>query len=398
MTDLRKIYMDHGATTPVRPEVIEAMTKAMTEIIGNPSSIHQYGRPARIAIEEARQKVAAAINADPKEIIFTGSGTEADNIAIVGGARANKKKGNHLITTVVEHHAVLDAFKALEKEGFEVTYLPVDAEGIISVEDFKNALRDDTILVSVMHGNNEVGSIMPIEEIGALCRERKILFHTDAVQTVGKIPVDVKAINCDFLALSGHKLYGPKGIGVLYMRRGVRTQPLYYGGGQERKLRPGTENVANIVGLGVAIELAVAEMAEESARLTKLRDKLIDGVLNAIPETRLNGPRGDKRLPHNANISIEYVEGEALILTCDMKGFACSSGSACTSGSLDPSHVLMAMGLTHTTAHGSLRMTLGKSTTEEDIDYVINELQPIAERLRAMSPVWERFQKGLPIH
>nr|WP_322348606.1 cysteine desulfurase NifS [Tumebacillus algifaecis] len=396
MTVLRKVYLDHAATTPVRQEVLDAMMHVFKEVYGNPSSIHQFGRPARKLMEEAREKVAKAINADPKEIVFTGSGTEADNIAIVGGARANKKKGNHLITTVVEHHAVLDAFKALEKEGFEVTYLPVDAEGRISVEDFKNALRDDTVLVSIMHGNNEVGTIMPIEEIGATCRERKILFHTDAVQTVGKIPVDVKAINCDFLALSGHKIYGPKGIGVLYMRRGVRTQPLYFGGGQERKLRPGTENVANIVGLSVAIELAVAEMAEESARLSVLRDKLIDGILNNIEETRLNGPR-EGRLPHNVNVSIEYIEGEALLLSCDMKGFAASSGSACTSGSLDPSHVLMAMGLTHTTAHGSLRLSLGKSTSEEDIDYVIEQLKPIADRLRAMSPVWEKFQKGLPI-
>lgn len=397
MSEVRRIYLDHAATTPVRPEVIEAMNKVHMEIWGNPSSIHQFGRPARKALEESREKVAAAIGADAREILFTGSGTEADNIAILGGARANKKKGTHLITTAVEHHAVLDAFKALEKEGFEVTYLPVDADGRVSVEDFKNALRDDTSLVSVMMANNEVGTIMPVEEIGAICRERKIMFHVDAVQAVGKIPVDVKAINCDFLALSGHKIYGPKGIGVLYMRRGVRTQPLYYGGGQERKLRPGTENVANIVGLATAIELAVQEMPEESARLAKLRDKLIDGILSTIPETRLNGPR-EGRLPHNVNISVEYVEGEALLLTCDMKGMAASSGSACTSGSLDPSHVLMAMGLTHTTAHGSLRLSLGKSTTEEDVDYIIRELKPIAERLRAMSPVWERFQKGLPIH
>ncbi|KEO85090.1 cysteine desulfurase NifS [Tumebacillus flagellatus] len=393
---MRSIYLDHAATTPVREEVIEAMVKVLRENFGNPSSIHQFGRPSRKLLEESREKVAKAINADPREIVFVGSGTEADNIAILGGARANKKKGNHVITTVVEHHAVLDAFKQLEKEGFEVTYLPVDEVGRVSVEDFKNALRDNTVLVSVMHANNEVGTIMPVEEIGAICREKKILFHVDAVQTVGKIPVDVTKINCDFLALSGHKIYGPKGIGVLYMRRGVRTQPLYYGGGQERKLRPGTENVANIVGLGVAIELAVAEMEQESARLTKLRDKLIDGILANIPETRLNGPR-EGRLPHNVNVSIEYIEGEALLLTCDMKGMAASSGSACTSGSLDPSHVLMAMGLTHTTAHGSLRLSLGHSTTEEDIDYIITELQPIAERLRAMSPVWERFQKGLPI-
>ncbi|MFD2169132.1 cysteine desulfurase NifS [Tumebacillus lipolyticus] len=393
---MRKVYLDHAATTPVRQEVLDAMMHVFKEVYGNPSSIHQFGRPARKLMEEAREKVAKAINADPKEIVFTGSGTEADNIAIVGGARANKKKGNHLITTVVEHHAVLDAFKALEKEGFEVTYLPVDADGRISVDDFKNALRDDTVLVSIMHGNNEVGTIMPVEEIGAICRERKILFHTDAVQTVGKIPVDVKAINCDFLALSGHKIYGPKGIGVLYMRRGVRTQPLYFGGGQERKLRPGTENVANIVGLSVAIELAVAEREQESARLSALRDKLIDGILGSIEETRLNGPR-EQRLPHNVNVSIEYIEGEALLLSCDMKGIAASSGSACTSGSLDPSHVLMAMGLTHTTAHGSLRLSLGKATTEEDVDYVIEQLKPIADKLRAMSPVWERFQKGLPI-
>jgi len=396
LSEVRTIYLDHAATTPVRKEVAEAMMQVLTENWGNPSSIHQFGRPARKAMEESRERIAKAIGADPREIIFTGSGTEADNIAIVGGARANKKKGNHLITTAVEHHAVLDAFKALEKEGFEVTYLPVDADGRISVADFQNALRDDTVLVSIMHGNNEVGTIMPVAEIGAICREKKVLFHTDAVQTVGKIPFDVKAINCDFAALSGHKIYGPKGIGVLYMRRGVRTQPLYFGGGQERKLRPGTESVANIVGMATALELAVAEMEQESARLSKLRDRLIDGILANIPETRLNGPR-EGRLPHNVNVSIEYIEGEALLLTCDMKGMAASSGSACTSGSLDPSHVLMAMGLSHTTAHGSLRLSLGKSTTDEDVDYIIRELQPIADRLRAMSPVWERFQKGLPI-
>lgn len=388
---MRKVYLDHGATTPVREEVIEAMMEIYRDVPGNPSSVHQFGRLAKKRLEEARQQVATAIGAEPKEIIFTGSGTEADNIAILGTARfmAKQNKGKHIITSAVEHHAVLDTCKELAKEGFEVTVLPVDEDGLVSIDSVKQALRDDTILVTIMHANNEVGTIQPIAEIGALLKDHQAIFHTDAVQTVGKIPVDVKELGVDLLALSAHKLYGPKGVGALYIRKGVRVQPLMAGGGQERKIRPSTENIAGIIGLAKAIQLAVENLAEEKQRLETLRDKLATALLSTVPATKLNG-HPVKRLPHNMNISFEYIEGEALILSADMKGIAVSSGSACTSGSLDPSHVLMAMGLSHQTAHGSLRMTLGRDTTDEDIDYVVQELQVIAERLRAMSPVWEK--------
>ncbi len=388
---MRKVYLDHGATTPVREEVIEAMMEIYRDVPGNPSSVHQFGRLAKKRLEEARQQVATAIGAEPKEIIFTGSGTEADNIAILGTARfmAKQNKGKHIITSAVEHHAVLDTCKELAKEGFEVTVLPVDEDGLVSIDSVKQALRDDTILVTIMHANNEVGTIQPIAEIGALLKDHQAIFHTDAVQTVGKIPVDVKELGVDLLALSAHKLYGPKGVGALYIRKGVRVQPLMAGGGQERKIRPSTENIAGIIGLAKAIQLAVENLVEEKQRLETLRDKLATALLSTVPATKLNG-HPVKRLPHNMNISFEYIEGEALILSADMKGIAVSSGSACTSGSLDPSHVLMAMGLSHQTAHGSLRMTLGRDTTDEDIDYVVQELQVIAERLRAMSPVWEK--------
>ncbi|GAV24299.1 cysteine desulfurase NifS [Carboxydothermus islandicus] len=387
---MERIYLDHGATTPLAREVLEEMMPYLTEKFGNPSSIHAFGREARKAIEDAREKVAKAINAsDPGEIVFTGGGTEADNLAIKGIARAYKHKGNHIITSAVEHHAVLDACLALQKEGFEVTVLPVDEYGMVSVEDVKKAITDKTILITIMHANNEVGTIQPIAEIGEIAREKGIYFHTDAVQTVGKIPVDVKELKVDLLSLSAHKIYGPKGVGALYVRKGLKLEPLANGGGQERKRRPGTENVAGIVGLGKAIELAVAEMPEESARLTKLRDKLIKGVLDKIPYVRLNG-HPTKRLPHNANFSVEFVEGESMLLMLDMKGIAASSGSACTSGSLDPSHVLLAMGIPHEVAHGSLRLTLGKANTEEQIDYVLEVLPGIVERLREMSPLYNQ--------
>ena len=387
---MRKVYLDHGATTPMRDEVIESIVEIYREISGNPSSVHQFGRNAKRKLEEARVKVAAAIGADAKEITFTGSGTEADNIAILGTAhlKAKQGKGKHIITSTIEHHAVWDTCKALEKEGFEVTYLPVDEYGLVSVDNVREALRDDTILVTIMHANNEVGTIQPIKEIGELLKSHQAVFHTDAIQTVGKIPVNVNDLGVDLLALSAHKLYGPKGVGALYIRKGVRLEPVIHGGGQERKIRPGTENLAGIYGFATAIELAVANLDAEAKRLEKLRDKLTTELLQSIPETRLNG-HPTQRLPHNANISFEYIEGESLILSLDMKGIAVSSGSACTSGSLDPSHVLMAMGLTHQTAHGSLRMTLGKDTTEEDIDYVVQELKVIVARLREMSPVWE---------
>lgn len=388
---MRKVYLDHGATTPMRNEVIDTMITIYREEAGNPSSIHQFGRSAKKQLEEARMTVASLIGADAKEIIFTGSGTESDNIAILGLARMKAKqgKGKHVITSAVEHHAVSDTCKSLEKEGFEVTFLPVDEHGRVSVEDVQNALREDTILVTIMHANNEVGTIQPIAEIGKILKDHPAAFHTDAVQTVGKVPVNVNDLGVDLLSISAHKIYGPKGVGVLYIRKGIRVEPLMIGGGQERKIRPSTENLAGIVGLAKAMELAIGELEQESKRLQTLRDRLIKELLEKIPETKLNG-HPTERLPHNANISFEYIEGESLILSLDMKGIAVSSGSACTSGSLDPSHVLMAMGLCHQTAHGSLRMTLGKDTTDEDIDYVINELEVVVSRLRDMSPVWEK--------
>jgi len=391
---MKKIYLDHGATTPVSSEVIDAMIDIYKQEAGNPSSVHQFGRSAKKHLEAARVTVANAIGADPKEIVFTGSGTEADNMAVIGTARLKAKqgKGKHIITSSIEHHAVLDTCKALAKEGFEVTYLPVDEFGVVSAAAVEEALRPDTILVTIMHANNEVGTIQPIAEIGQILKEHQAVFHTDAVQTVGKIPVDVNELQVDMLTISAHKIYGPKGVGALYMRKGIRIEPLMYGGGQERKIRPSTENLAGIVGFAVAIEKAVEELAVEKQRLETLRDKLISDILKTIPETKLNG-HPTKRLPHNANVSFEYIEGESLILSLDMKGIAVSSGSACTSGSLDPSHVLMAMGLSHQTAHGSLRMTLGKATTEEDIDYVVTVLKDVAARLREMSPVWEQRNK-----
>jgi len=385
---MRKVYLDHSATTPVRREVAEEMWRYLTEIWGNPSSIHSWGREAKKGVEEARETIAELIGASPREIVFTSGGTEADNFAIIGSAYANQKKGKHIITSSIEHHAVLDACKFLEKQGFEVTYLPVSPEGLIRVEDFVEALRDDTILVSIMHVNNEVGTIQPVEEIGRICREKGILFHTDAVQSFGKIPVNVDVLNADLVSISAHKIYGPKGVGCLYIRRGTKIQKFTHGGGQERGRRPGTENVAGIIGFGKAAELAVKEMDKEAERLLKLRDKLANGIQEKISDVKLNG-HPTKRLYNNVNISFRYVEGEALLLSLDMKGIAASSGSACSSGSLDPSHVLLAMGLPHEIAHGSIRMTLGRDNTEEDIEYVLEVLPEIVERLRAMSPLYE---------
>ncbi|MBO8169748.1 MAG: cysteine desulfurase NifS [Thermoanaerobacteraceae bacterium] len=386
---MRKVYLDHSATTPVHPEVVKTINHYLTEAWGNPSSIHSFGREARKGLEEAREKVAALMGANPEEIVFTSGGTEADNMAVIGGAYAREKDGKHLITSQIEHHAVLDAFKYLEKQGFEVTYLPVDEDGLVRVEDLRNAIRDDTTLISIMHVNNEIGTIQPIEEIGAIAREKGILFHVDAVQSYGKIPVDVNKLNADMLTASSHKIYGPKGVGCLYIRKGVRIPSYTHGGGQEKKRRPGTENVPGIVGFGKAAEIAAQELEGEMKRLTALRDKLIKGIEERIPEIRVNGHR-TKRLPGNANISFRYIEGESLLLSLDMKGIAASSGSACTSGSLDPSHVLLAIGLSHEIAHGSLRMTLGRDNTEEDIDYVLEVLPEIVERLRSMSPLYQR--------
>lgn len=385
---MERIYLDNAATTRVRPEVAEAVLPAMTETYGNASSVHSFGREAKKAMEKARAQVAAAIGAKKEEIYFTAGGSEADNWAIKGAAHALRRKGLHIITTAIEHHAVLHTCQALEKEGFEVTYLPVDEYGLVTPEQVEAAIRPDTILVSVMAANNEIGTIEPIAEIGAVCRAHKVLFHTDAVQAVGHMPLDVAAMQIDMLSLSGHKFYAPKGVGALYIRTGVRIENLIEGGAQERSRRAGTENVPAIVGMGRAIELITAEMAEENARISGLRDRLIAGILDAIPESRLNG-HPTKRLPGNVNVSIRYIEGEALLLSLDMAGIAASSGSACTSGSLDPSHVLLAIGLPHEIAHGSLRLTIGRDNTQDEIDRVLEELPKIVSRLRAMSPLYD---------
>ena len=385
----KRIYMDHAATTYVKPEVLDAMTPYFTEHFGNPSSIHSFARETKKAIDHAREQVANAIGATPSEIFFTSGATESDNWALRGMAYQHKNKGNHIITTAIEHHAILHTCQALEKQGFEVTYLEVDENGLVTPEQVKNAITDKTILVAVMFANNEIGTIEPIEQIGAVCKEKGVVFHTDAVQAFGAVPIDVNKMNIDLLSITGHKLYGPKGTGALYIRKGVILKNLIEGGAQERGKRPGTENIAGIVGLGKAAELANEHMEENAARLTALRDKLIDGILQQIPETRLNGHR-TKRLPNNVNICFRYIEGESLLLLLDRAGIAASSGSACTSGSLDPSHVLLAIGLPHEIAHGSLRLTLGACTTEEDVLYTIETLKTIVERLRQMSPLYHK--------
>lgn len=385
---MRKVYFDHSATTPVHPAVAEEMIRAITGNFGNPSSVHAFGREARKAVEDAREKVARGIGAKPEEIVFTGGGTESDNMAIKGVAYANREKGNHIITSAVEHHAVLDTCKALEKEGFSLTVLPVDGYGMVNPENVANAINDKTVLISIMHANNEVGTILPIPEIGRLAGEKGVLFHTDAVQSMGKIPVHVDDLRVDLLSISGHKFYAPKGVGALYIRRGTRWQPINQGGGQERKRRPGTENVPGVVALGKAVEIAVADLEEEAARLARLRDRLISGVMERIPHVRLNG-HPTLRMPNHVNFSFEFVEGESLLLGLDMQGVAASSGSACTSGSLQPSHVLLAMDIPHEIAHGSLRLTLGRDNSEEDVDYFLDILPAIVERFRSMSPLFK---------
>lgn len=381
------IYLDHAATTPVDPEVLDAMLPYFREKFGSASTLYSLGREAREAVEEARERVAELIGAQPEEIYFTSGGSEADNWAIFGVAAAKASKGKHIITSKIEHHAVLEPCHALEKQGYSVTYLGVDQNGFIDLDELKDAITEQTILITIMHANNEIGTIEPVEEIGAIAKERGIHFHTDTVQTVGHIPVDVNSINCDSLAISAHKLYGPKGVGAMYIRKGSRVERLIRGGGQENNRRAGTHNVPGIVGLGKAAELAKMRMAEEAQRITKLRDALIAGVESRIKDVRLNGDR-IKRLPNNVNFSFEGVEGESMILLMDMNGICVSSGSACTSGSLDPSHVLMALGLRHEQAHGSLRMTLGKDNTEEHIDKVLDILPGIVQRLREMSPIY----------
>ena len=386
---MKRIYMDNAATTRVTEPVFEAMRPYFCEIFGNPSSVHAFGREARKAVEQARRQVATALGAQAGEIYFTGSGTEADNWALRGAAYAQKARGRHIITTQIEHHAVLHAAEQLEKEGFEVTYLPVDEDGVVSLEALEKALRPDTTLVSIMAANNEIGAIQPIREAAKLARAHGALFHTDAVQAIGCVPIDVKADGIDLLSLSGHKFHAPKGVGALYIRSGVKLQRLIYGGAQEKTQRGGTENVASIVGMGKAIELAMESMESRNAYVSGLRDRLIEGILRRIPETRLNGHR-TQRLSGNVNVSIRYIEGEALLLSLDMKGIAGSSGSACTSGSLDPSHVLLAIGLPHEIAHGSLRLSLSEENTAEEVDYTIDALVEIVERLRAMSPLYEK--------
>lgn len=391
MSVLKRIYFDHSATTPVDSEVASLVLECMTGKFGNPSSIHSFGREVRNAVEEARDKVAALIGANSNEIFFTSGGTEADNLAIKGIAFANRQKGNHIITSSIEHHAVLHVCSYLEKQGFTVTYLPVDADGLVSVEDVKKAITDQTILITVMFANNEVGTIQPVKEIGQLAREKGIYFHTDAVQAVGNYPVDVKDCSIDLLSLSGHKFHGPKGIGVLYIRKGVRIEAVQHGGGQERNIRPGTENIPGIIGLGKAAELAQCNLPDKVAYVTALRDKLIQGIQQRIGDIKLNG-HPTQRLPGNVNFSFRYVEGESLLLNLDLKGIAASSGSACTSGSLDPSHVLLAIGLTHEIAHGSLRLSLGRDNTEQDVDYCLEVLPEIIAKLRAMSPLGANAQ------
>lgn len=384
---MKYVYMDHAATTPLRPEALEAMLPYLITHYGNASSVYAYGRDARKALDEAREEIAAVIGANPREIIFTGGGSEADNLAIKGVALAYKSKGNHIVTSAVEHHAVLDTCKYLEKLGFQVTVVPVDENGMVDPKAVEEAITDKTILVSIMHANNEVGTIQPIQEISRIVKEKGVIFHTDAVQSVGHIPVDVNDLGVDLLSFAGHKFYGPKGVGGLYVRKGIRFDPLIHGGGQERGHRAGTENVAAIVGMATALKLTAAEMDEEAARLTKLRDRLIDGIVERIPDVRVNGHR-TQRLPNNVNVCFRYIEGESLLLNLDLQHVAASSGSACTSGSLDPSHVLLAMGLPHEIAHGSLRLTLGRDTTVDEVDYVLEILPGIVDKLRRMSPLY----------
>lgn len=390
----RFVYADNAATTPVTPAVLEAMTPWLMENYGNPSSIYSIGRAARTAVEKARRQVAAALNAEPGEIYFTSCGTEADNWALKGSMRRWAAKGKkHLITAAFEHHAILHSAKALEKEGFEVTYLPVTPEGLVDPAELEKAIREDTALVSIMLANNEIGTVQPIAELAAIAHAHGAWFHTDAVQAVGHIPVDVKALGVDMLSLSGHKFHAPKGVGALYVKKGILPNIFMDGGAQEKGRRAGTENTAGIVGLAKAMELACGSIEANTPRLTAMRDRLIHGLLSSVERSRLNGDPV-QRLPGNVNISFEGIEGESLLLMLDFKGICASSGSACTSGSLDPSHVLLAIGLPHAVAHGSLRLTLSEETTEEDIDYMLAEIPPIVRRLRDMSPLWEHILKG----
>jgi cysteine desulfurase len=381
---MKRIYMDHSATTPVAPEVLQAMLPYLSDKFGNASSLHSFGQEAKEALEESREKVAKLLAANPEEIIFTSGGTESDNLALKGIARRNKDKGKHIITTSIEHPAILETCKKLEKEGFAVTYLPVTREGLVDLAALEAAIRPDTILISVMHANNEVGTIQPLEEIGQLAAERDIYLHTDAVQSVGKIPTDVNALGVDLLSLSAHKLYGPKGVGALYIRKGTRLENIMQGGGHERGLRSGTENVAGIVGLAKAAELCSESMASEGQRLTELRDRLAGLVLEKVKDAWINGTM-KRRLPGSLNFGFSYVEGESLLLFLDSKGIAVSTGSACSSHKLQPSHVLLSLGLRPEKCHGSLRITMGRSNTKDEVDYVAQSIAEAVERFRSIS-------------
>ncbi len=387
------IYLDNAATTKTAPEVVEAMLPYFSEFYGNPSSVYEFSGHSKKAIETSRETIARALGAKPEEIYFTAGGSESDNWALKATAEAYASKGNHIITTKIEHHAILHTGEYLEKRGFEVTYLDVDENGVVKLEELKKAIRPTTILISIMYANNEIGTIQPIKEIGEIAHQHGILFHTDAVQAFGQVPIDVDDCHIDMLSSSGHKLNGPKGIGFLYIRKGVKIRSFVHGGAQERKRRAGTENVPGIVGYGKAVERAFATMTERTAKEVELRDYLIGRVLKEVPYVRLNGHRTD-RLPNNANFSFQFVEGESLLIMLDMKGICGSSGSACTSGSLDPSHVLMAIGLPHEIAHGSLRLTLNEEITREDIDYVVDSIKEIVQKLRDMSPLYEDFMKN----
>jgi cysteine desulfurase len=383
---MRRIYLDHAATTPTHPEVVKAMLPYFTDAFGNPSSIYCYGQEAKGAIEEARTKVAELIGARSEEIVFTSGGTEADNFALKGAAYANEHKGNHIITTAIEHHAVLEVCKFLGKRGFKISYLPVDKHGLVAPDDVKKAITNKTILISVMHANNEVGTIEPVEEMGEIARDAGVYFHTDAVQAVGHIPVNVDKLKVDLLSISGHKFYGPKGVGALYVKKGTKLVSFMHGGEQEKRRRAGTENVPAIVGLGKAAELAGQEMGKEAEQLARLRDKLIKGLLDKIDDIRLNG-HPTRRLPNNVNVSVDFVEGESLLLNLDLEGICASTGSACSSASLEPSHVLLALGLSPEQAHGSLRFTFGRENTEADTERVLEVLPGIVAKLRSMSPL-----------
>ena len=389
---MRRIYLDYAATTPTHPLVLKAMLPWFTDGFGNPSSIHSFGQEAKGAIEEAREKVARLVGAKSDEIVFTGSGTEADNFAIKGVAYAKEHEGKHIITTAIEHHAVIETCKFLEKRGFKLTYLSVDRDGLVDLGEVKKAITDETILISVMHANNEIGTIEPIQEIARIAKDREICFHTDAVQTVGHLPVDVDELKVDLVSISAHKLCGPKGVGALYIRKGTKIVPFMHGGEQEHGRRASTQNVPGIVGFGKACQLAQEEMGQEKERLETLRDKLIKGILNRIDHVHLNG-HPTQRLPNNVNISLEFVEGESILLNLDLMGIAASTGSACSSSVLEASHVLLALGLPHESAHSSLRLSLGQETTEKDIDYVLEKLPQIVKKLRTMSPLYKPGKK-----